>query len=403
MTSATTRAPPVPKPTSIIRELPAAPGFTVRQLLASTPIKDQQSSGTCWSFATTSFLESEALRLGRSPVSLSPIAFVIPTYLDKAAKFIETGGRSYFGEGDLTFSVLDAYRRWGAVPESVYDGIIDGEWQHDHLEMNNLLAAMVKSVGASGYGRIKPNSWRQSVRAVLAAYIGEPPDQFEFRGRTYTPRDFADTFIGITADDYIEITSFSHLPFDRMVVLGIPANWRQQPYLNLKLADFQRVVRHALNQGFSLAWDGDASEPGFQHDRGTAILTPPEVPAVVTQEHRQAAFRNGSTTDDHNMHLIGLAENSAGKPYFILKNSEGPNPFGGYLYMSSPYFWMKTISLLVHRDGLPADIRKRIRARNAPWPKGQPSHPRRPERPGLANHHRPTDPEQKTVVHPRPQ
>ena len=340
-----------------VDEPPLAPGFDIDRWVKTTPLKNQQSSGTCWSFATTSFIETEAIRLGHRPVSLSPIFYVTPTYLQKAEQFIERKGQSFFDPGDLTFSVMDAYEKVGAVPETAYDGVIEGEWQHDHVEMDNLLAAMVASVGRSGYGRIKPQSWRDSVRAVLKAYIGEAPSSFTFDGATHSPQSFAETFVGIDPQHYVEVTSFTHLPMNRMVVLNVPANWRAGEYLNIPLADFERLVDHALDHGFSLAWDGDASEPGFMSEKGTAVLPSASLP--ITAEQRQTAFESGATSDDHNLHLVGRAFDAQRRPFYVLKNSEGPNARGGYMYMSKAYLLMKTISLLVHRDALPPDVRAR--------------------------------------------
>ena len=342
-----------------VESLPAADGFRVVELVATTPLKDQQSSGTCWSFATTSFIEAEALRLNKGPVSLSAIFYVAPTYLAKAERYISRRGDSYFGNGDLTFSVLDAYDKYGAVPEEVYDGIISGEWQHDHVEMDNLLEAMVKSVGTSGYGRIKPNSWKEAFSGTLRAYLGEPPQHFKYRGRTYTPLTFAQKVVGIDPTSYLEVTSFQHLPYYQMSVLQIPANWGRRAYLNVPLDDFERMINHALEKGFSLAWDGDASEDGFQPDEGVARLSSDEEETRITAPARQRGFESRRTTDDHNMHLIGTALDAAGHHYYVMKNSEGPNQHGGYIYMSKNYLLLKTISVLVHRDALPADLRSK--------------------------------------------
>lgn len=333
--------------------------FDVFLRIPSTELKDQQSSGTCWSFATTSFIETEALRLGKDTTSLSPIFYVTPAYLKKAEKFIETKGESWFEPGDLTFSVFDAYEAHGAIPEQVYKGMIEEDWQHDHLEMDNLLAEMVKSVGKSGYGRIKPNSWKQSVEAVLHAYLGEAPGSFQYQGKEYTPRTFADTFIGIDPDDYVEITSYSNHEFYRKSILDIPANWNKNTYLNLPIQDFERVINYALENGYSLAWDGDASEPGFDFETGLLELPDVHEGAVITQELRQTTFDDKTTTDDHNMHIIGMARNKSGKLYYYLKNSEGDNSFGGYIYMSKNALLLKTISVLVHREAIPANIRQK--------------------------------------------
>jgi len=333
--------------------------FEIIELVRTSPLKNQQSSGTCWSFATTSFIETEALRLGNDTISLSPIFYVTPTYIEKAEKFIKKKGESWFDAGDLTFSVLHAYKKYGAIPEQVYNGIIEGDWQHDHVEMDNLLSDMVKSVGTSGYGRIKPNSWSKSVKSVLHAYLGEAPNTFLYQGKEYTPRTFADTFIGINPDDYVEITSYSHHKFFEQCILDIPANWNDNEYLNLPIQDFEKVINYALKNGYSLAWDGDASEPNFNFETGILELSDKQEKSLITQNLRQITFEDKTTTDDHNMHIIGIANDNEGKLYYLLKNSEGENSFDGYIYMSKNALLLKTISVLVHKDAIPKNIKKK--------------------------------------------
>lgn len=334
--------------------------FEVLIKIPSTPLNDQQGSGTCWSFATTSFLETEAIRMGKEALTLSPMYYVTPTYLAKAEKFIETEGATWFGAGDLTFSVLDAYEKFGAIPESVYKGIVAEDWRHDQLEMDNLLLAMVESVGTSNYGRIKPNSWRSSIEAVLAAYIGKAPATFLYQNKLYSPQSFAREHVGINPNDYLEITSYSHEAYYEMMILDIPANWNRKPYLNIPLQDFERLVDYALEQAYSLAWDGDASEDHFNFEKGILRLNETEEKNTITQAWRQQTFEDETTTDDHNMHIIGMAKNSANEIYYILKNSEGANEMGGYIYMSKNALLLKTISLMVHKDAIPSDIKNKI-------------------------------------------
>ncbi len=336
-----------------------AEDFDVFIQVKTTPLKDQQSSGTCWSFATTSFLETEALRLGKDSVSISPIYYVPPAYLGKAEKFIESGGESYFDAGDLTFSVIDAYKKYGAIPESVYVGRVQGDWQHDHLEMDNLLAAMVESIGKSGYGRIKPYSWKKSIQAVLNAYLGSPPATFLYQNKLHSPQSFAKECIGIDPAQYIEITSYKNGKFYEMFELKIPANWNNNKYLNLPIGDFEKVIDEALNNGFSLAWDGDATESEFDFETGIAKLSDEEELIKITQELRQSTFDDKSTTDDHNMHIIGRAKDKSNKLYYVLKNSEGNNKANGYIFMTKNALLLKTISLLIHKDGIPSEIRKK--------------------------------------------
>ena len=331
--------------------------FKIFIQIESSPLKDQQSSGTCWSFATCSFLETEAIRLGHKSISISPIFYVSPTYIEKAEKYIESKGKTWFSPGDLTFSVLKGYKEFGAVPEEAYNGIIEDDKRHDHLEMDNLLYEMVKSIGTSGYGRIKPNSWKQSIIAVLHAYLGEAPTTFIFEGKEYTPKTFADNFIGIDPDDYIEITSYSHFNYFEKCVLNIPANWNEGKYLNLPILEFEKTINHALKNGYSLAWDGDASEPGFNFEKGIMELPIEQENSTITQSMRQSTFEDQTTTDDHNMHIIGMALDKNGKNFYLLKNSEGDNEQGGYIYMSKNALLLKTISVLVHKEAIPTEIK----------------------------------------------
>jgi len=290
-----------------------------------------------------------------------PVSDVLcpPTYLAKAENFIEQEGKAYFDAADLTFSVLEAYRKYGAIPESVYSGIIPGDWQHDHLEMDNLLYSMVESVGKSGYGRIKPHSWKKSVEAVLQAYLGSPPATFLYENKLYSPQSFAKEHIGINPDEYVEITSYLDHPFYEMSELNIPTNWNKNKYLNLPIDDFEKVLNYALDHHFSLAWDGDVTEPNFNFDQGIAKLRDHEELKTITQEFRQATFEDQSTKDDHNMHIIGKAVDKENNLYYLIKNSEGNNQMNGYIFMSRKALLLKTISLLVHIDAIPPEIREK--------------------------------------------
>ncbi len=334
-------------------------GFKIVKLIESTPIKNQQSSGTCWSYATTSFIETEAIRAGKKSVILSPIFYVHPTYMGKAEKYVRLQGNGYFADGDLTFSVMDAYKKYGAIPDAIYNGFVDNENRHDDGEMQNLLQAMVKSVATSGYDKIKQNSWRKAFEGTLNAYLGAIPDSFDYEGRYYSSRSFADKYIGINPENYLEITSYSHHPFDNKFILEIPANWNNNYYVNLTILDFKNVIDNAINQGYSLCWDGDVTESGFDEEKGLAeIKGRYQNEKVITQEMRQFTFNNYTTKDDHNMHLIGIAKDKDGKNYYILKDSNGNNnDCGGYIYMSENYLLLKTISVMVNKDAIPNDIK----------------------------------------------
>lgn len=332
---------------------PNIAGFKIIKLIESSPLKDQQATGDCWSFATTSFIETEAIRLGKKPVVLSPMFFVRPTYINKAENYIRKNGSSFFAEGDLTFSVLKAYKEYGAIPEMVYSGKNENDSKHDHAAMNIALLEKVKYYSQS-HGDLTPVVYRKAVDSIMTVTMGKVPDTFHFGGKQFTTKSFAEEMIGINPDDYVEITSFSHHPFYRKFALEIEANWANNYYLNLPLKDFSAVIDSALMHNYSVCWDGDIYE-GYKD--GFAVLSEHK---VITQQIRQAAFDNRTTEDIHNMHIVGMAENEKGDKFYIIKNSADNNDCGGYLYMSSEYLLLKTISVMVNKKAIPKAIKKKL-------------------------------------------
>jgi bleomycin hydrolase len=333
---------------------PEMEGYKIIKLIESSPIKDQRPTNTCWSFATTSFLETEALRLGKSPVVLSPMFFVVPATIDKAEKYIRMNGKSYFGPGDLTFGAMSAYRNLGAVPQSVYTGNIKSMSKIDQKELEKALLDKVKYYVNSGRGNMTTEQYRKDIEEILCGTMGELPDTFTYQQKIYTPKSFAREMVGINPDDYLEITSFSHHPFYAKFILEIEANWNNDYYLNVPLEDFGNIVDYALMHNYSLCWDGDNYE-GFNN--GFAVLGDDN--KVITQQMRQEAFDNQTTQDVHNMHIIGIAENDKGKRFYILKNSSDSRNCGGYMYMSKEYLLLKTISVMVNKEALPEEIVKK--------------------------------------------
>jgi bleomycin hydrolase len=332
---------------------PKIEGYKIIKLIASTPIKDQQATGDCWSFATTSFIETEAMRLGKKPVVLSPMFFVRPTYINKAENYIRRNGASAFSEGDLTFCVLKAYKEYGAIPESVYSGKLDTDVKHDHADMNKALLEKVKFF-TNSHGDLTPELYRHQVDEILTQTMGKVPNTFIYDGKQFTPKSFAKERIGINPDDYIEITSYTHHPFYAKFNLEIEANWNNNQYLNLPITDFSAVIDNALLHNYSVCWDGDIYE-GFKN--GFAVL---DNPKNITQQIRQAAFDNRTAEDVHNMHIIGIAKDEKGNPFYILKNSSDNNDCGGYLYMSKDYLLLKTISVMVNKNAIPKVIRFKV-------------------------------------------
>jgi len=341
--------------------------FTLESSVACTPIKSQDRTGTCWSFATSSFLESEAIRLGKGQHDLSEMYAVRNIYKDKARNYVLRQGKANFSQGSLAHDPLFVAHRYGIVPEAAYSGLLEGEEKHDHGEMEAMMKGMLDALLKRK--NLSPK-WKGAMEQVLDVYLGGAPEEFTYNGKSYTPKSFAES-LGINPADYVQITSFTHHPFYRPFVLEIPDNYSNGLFYNVPMNELEAIVDNAVKGGFSIAWDGDVSEKGFSAKEGIAVLpvdkkredlfTKPGKELVVTPEARQAAFESFSTTDDHLMHLAGIAKDKEGTKYYQIKNSWGEiSEFKGYLYMSQAYFQMKTVSVLVHKEAIPAEIAKKL-------------------------------------------
>lgn len=340
-----------------------------------TPVKNQNRTGTCWSFSTSSFLESELIRLGFGAHDISEMFFVRMNYPKKAERYIRYHGLFNFGPGGQAHDVTNVVKEFGMVPEEVYPGINYGSDKHDHSELDAVLEGMLKAVVKSA--RPKTTAvWDDAVNSVLDVYLGKVPAEFEYRGKKYTPKSFAKAS-GFNPDDYIEFTSYSNYPFDKKVMLEVPDNWSFDLYYNVSLDDLISIMNNALQNGYSIEWDGDSGKDNFYRKLGYAVVpvnedvdpgdvTEPEAEKEITQAVRQAAFDNYDVTDDHLMHIVGLAEDQNGTTFYYTKNSWGTESHGkemtydGYWYMSEPYVRLKTIAFMVHKDAVPKEIRERL-------------------------------------------
>lgn len=341
--------------------------FTEKHQIACTGVKNQQKTGTCWSFSTISFIESELLRMGKPEYDLSEMYMVRTIYQDKANNYVLRQGKANFSQGSLNHDVLRALEMGGAIPESVYAGLKTGETVHDHSEMELALKGLLD--GVIEHGKLS-TKWRGAVERVLDEYMGSVPEEFTYQGKTYTPADFARE-LGINAEDYVTLTSFSHHPFYESFILEIPDNYSNGSYYNIPLDELEAIVDYALANGYTVAWDGDVSEKGFSAKEGLALVPmnekseflfkQPEAEQAVTQESRQIAFESYATTDDHLMHLVGIAMDQNANKYYITKNSWGEvSAYKGFLHMSEAYFRLKTVGIMVHKDAIPAEISRKL-------------------------------------------
>jgi bleomycin hydrolase len=333
--------------------------FDVKINLEHTEVKSQDQTGTCWCFAGASFIESELIRQGKGRHNLSEMFVVGNIYFDKALNYLLRKGKAQFGEGALAHDFLNAAERYGLVPDDVYSGLTDGDERHNHGEMAAVLEGMLKALVER---RRLSDDWADAYRAVVDAYLGAAPAEFTYEGQTFTPRSFAE-HLGFRADDYVSYTSYTHHPFGRPFVLEIPDNFSNGLFHNVPVNRLIRMMDEALQNGYTVAWDGDVSERYFSQNRGVAVL--PEDPGrgdalsvpgpeqSVTQEMRQETFLNYSTTDDHLMHVVGLAHDQHGTKYYVIKNSWGQaGPHEGYLYMSEAFARLKTVAIILHREAV---------------------------------------------------
>lgn len=366
--------------------------FTDIISLPTTSVKDQNKSGTCWCFAGTSFFEDEIRKAGGDSLDLSEMFTVRHCYADKADRYVRMYGATNFAAGGSILDVPYVWERYGVVPEEVYRGLNYGEDSHVHAELDAVLAAMVKAVVAKPGKRIT-TAWRQAVDGVLDAYLGELPETFEYKGKTYTPQSFAKS-LGLDPSNYVAMTSFTHHPFYTSFPLEVADNWLWAPYVNVPLDELQATVDNALENGYTVVWAADVSEGGFKWDKGVAIMPKgksegdmdgtelarwvklsdkerqnkkfefqgPVEEIEVTQESRQEMFDRQDTTDDHGMEIVGKARDQKGNLYYKVKNSWNTNQvFDGFFYVSEPYFKAKTLSILVNKKALPKEVAKKIK------------------------------------------
>ncbi|MCD8194403.1 MAG: C1 family peptidase [Tannerellaceae bacterium] len=376
----------------LVLALPAQ-GYQFTEVVRNpaTPVKNQASTGTCWCFATVSFMESELLRKGKGTYDLSEMFIVRQKYMNQLQDNYLRRGKGNISQGSLSHTFKNAFNQVGIVPEEVYTGINYDSDRHNHRELVKYLKAI-----ADVAVELKHRSpeYDQLVNNLFDTYLGKLPERFTYEGKEYTPLSFAAS-LELDMDDYIELTSFTHHPYYTRFNVEVPDNWENQLMYNLPLDELIQTIDYALNNGHTVCWDGDVSEKGFSFKNGVAIN--PNVKKVedyattdrarfekmdenerleevykferpypeieVTPEIRQAGFESFVTTDDHLMHLTGIAKDQHGTTYYITKNSWGTerNEYGGYLNMSESYVRAKTIYILVHKDAIPAAIKTKLK------------------------------------------
>jgi bleomycin hydrolase len=340
--------------------------FRILKDLPASPVKNQAMTNTCWSFSVISMLESELLRMGRDTFDLSEMFIVRHVYEEKAEKYIRMHGTINFAGGGFFHDVLHTIDMYGIVPDEIYSGLKAGQRIHYHEEMDDTLKEYINKIIQTETDKVNPD-WRYGFTGILDSSLGILPADFTIEGKKYTPETFASE-LGFNTDDYVEITSFSHHPFYKQFILEVPDNWAWGSFYNVPLDELLEIIYYSINNGYTVAWSADISDRGFTWNSGVATVTG-DIPdnknmqeKYIGQELRQEGFDNYSTTDDHGMHITGLALDKNGNKYFRVKNSWGiaGRPYNGYLYASESYVRYKTIAIMVNKNGIPAGLRQKL-------------------------------------------
>ena len=373
--------------------------FDTVKVIPVTSVKDQNNAGTCWSYSGLAFLEAELLRMGKGEYDLSEMYVVEKSYNDRAAAAVRTHGDVSFSQGGAFNDVIYCLKHYGMVPDEVMPaGKMYGDTLSNHTELSALTDAMVEAVAKGKLKKLQSSPdgqplWQKAIAAVHATYLGEIPENFTYKGVTYTPKSFGES-LGLNPDDYVSITSFTHHPFYEQFVLEIQDNWRWGLSYNLPIDEMMEVFDYAIDHGYTIAWGSDVSEQGFRYTRkGFAVLPATDGKAAakvgsdqakwsgmsaadiadeaakhptpqrwVTQEERQQAYDNWETTDDHGMLIYGKAKDQMGNEYYMVKNSWGKynGEFGGNFFCSKAFVRYKTMNIVVHKDALPKNIKKKL-------------------------------------------
>ncbi|MBO4340413.1 MAG: aminopeptidase [Bacteroidales bacterium] len=380
---------------SAMAQRPAAPvstkdyQFTTVKENPVTPVKNQYRSGTCWCFSALSFLESEAIKNRNiKDTTLFPdfseMYVVRKAYRDRAVKYVRLNGKMQFGAGSDFGDVMEVARDYGLMDQKAYSGLQYGYDLPVQGELDAVLKGYVDAVIKNPNRKLTP-VWPKGVDGILDAYMGEIPERFTVNGVSYTPESYVNSF-KLNTDDYVGFTSYTHHPFYTAFAIEVEDNWRCTPSWNVPLDEFMAIIDNAINNGYTVAWGGDVSEPGFTRD-GLAILVDMEAKASsgsdqerwvgkgedkpqekktakeveVDQVLRQQMFDEKTSTDDHGMHLYGIAKDQNGTKYYIIKNSWGvTGAYNGIWYMSENFVKGKTLNIVVNKKAIPANIRKKL-------------------------------------------
>lgn len=371
---------------------PNKPVFTIVKENPITSVKDQNRSGTCWAYSTLSYFESEILKSTGKTYDLCESFVANKDYMDRAVQVVRYHGDMQFSQGGSAYDVYYVLKNYGICPEDAmpFPGSLYGDSLNNFNEFFSLLEPYVDGIATSKASKIS-GQWKVGFQGILDAYLGECPENFTYEGKNYTPKSFMSS-LGLNMDDYVTITSYTHHPFYSQFVVEVQDNWRNPASYNLPMDEMMQIIDNAVMNGYTVAWGGDVSEPGFTRD-GLAYMIDAKkmqslqgsdmarwlglsaakrrnlidslgcnVPEVqATQEMRQERFDNWELTDDHGMLIYGIAKDQNGKEYYMVKNSWGETgKYKGTWYMTKTFIAANTMDYMVNKNAIPANIRKKM-------------------------------------------
>ncbi len=314
----------------------------------------QGNTGTCWSFSTTSFFESEVYRLTGKKVKLSEMYTVYWEYVEKAREYVRTRGKSLFAQGSEANAVTRIWKNYGIVPEEDYMGLKPGQKFHDHSKMFNEMYSFLKSVKEN-------NAWNEetvlsTIKSIMESYMGVPPSVVEVNNKFYSPKEYLTKYLKLNLNDYVDILSYMQAPYYEKVEYKVPDNWwHSKDYINVPLDEFMKILINAIENGYSLAIGGDVSEPGKIPEKDVFVIPSFDIPSEYIDENaRQFRFGNGTTTDDHGIHLIGYTK-KGNDIWYVIKDSGSSSRDGnnkGYYFLHQDYVKLKIMDFMVHKDAV---------------------------------------------------
>ena len=312
------------------------------------PPRDQGLSSTCWAHAGISFIESEVQRKQGEEIELSVMQIVYYDYLDKCRHYVQTRGASSVRSGSEINGVFKVAEAYGLVPESEFPGI-STEAGFDYYPLQDELASYLYYIKVNGYWNEK--TIMTTVEAILEKHMGVMPTEFRFKGKLYTPKEFYRKIIKFNPKKYTALQSITSLPFNEYTEFPYPDNWwNSKDYYNLPLDNFYNSIVNTIKQGISVPIGGDTDEPGYNRYAGIAFIPEADIPTEnISQDAREFRINNGTTGDDHALHIVGYL-NLNGVDWFLIKDSwrdawQSDHP--GYYYYRGDYVKLKMLNAVV--------------------------------------------------------